>query len=402
MAAAKPNATLTPYEQGAGQVDLTRAITQSVVTTTGSISFGTALWPHADDKPVSKQLTYRNLGNKPVTLDLAAELTSGGKPAPDGALRLSPNRITVPAGGEASAQVVSDTTHAGADGIYSGRITATGGAQQVVVPLVVDKEVESYDVAMRVLGADGAPVPADRGYVSFWNVRTGDTEDATGKTTVRVPRGTYILDSTIFGPKGQLYRLVEPGFDVRRATSVTVDARRAKPVRVTVPRRDASGFVAFVGYQYKGVQELLTWQLRPEIKDLYVGRIGARTVDEFTAFQISYLGKLAADGTLNGSPYLYGLVDTHPGQFFDGLRRRVYSDRQLAQVASQYNGPAGTTTSWRLGGAFKTMAIGADVELPGRLNQYLEPGTDWQQSFGDETRPVRQYKAGTTTQETRN
>jgi hypothetical protein len=181
---------------------------------------------------------------------------------------------------------------------------------------------------------------------------------------------------------------------------VTVDARRAKPVSVTVPRKDASGFVAFVGYQYKGAQDLLTWQLRPEIKDLYVGRIGNRKVAEFTAFQVSYLGKQATDGTLNGSPYLYGLVDTHPGQFFDGLRRRVSSDRQLAQVVSQYNGPAGTTTSWRLAGGFNTMAIGAEVELPGRLNQYLEPRADWQQTFSAETRPARQYKAGTTTHET--
>ncbi|MEJ1134146.1 S8 family peptidase [Kribbella sp. CCNWLW197] len=404
MAAAKPNDALTPYQQGAGRVDLTRAVTQSVVAATGSISFGTALWPHADDKPVSKTLTYRNLGSTPATLDLNAELALGGQAAPTGALRLSAQRITVPAGGEASVQVISDTTHPGADGVYSGRITATGGAQRVVVPLVVDKEVESYDVALRVLGADGAPVPASRGYVSFWNVRTGDTEDATGKTTVRVPRGTYILEATIFGPRGQLYRLVEPGFDVRRATSVTVDARRAKPVSITVPRKDASGFVAFVGYQYKGGdQDLLTWQLRPEIKDLYVGRIGSRQVAEFTAFQVSYLGKVAANGSLEGSPYLYGLVNTHRGQFFDGLRRRVYSDRHLAEVVAQYNGPAGTTTSWRLGTpGFKVMPIGAEVELPSRLNHYLEPRVDWEQAFSSETRPPRQFTAGTTTHQTWN
>ena len=102
---------------------------------------------------------------------------------------------------------------------------------------------------------------------------------------------------------------------------------------------------------------------------ILLGRIGDRRGDEFTAFLVSYLGKPAANGTLNASPYVYGLVDTHRGQFFDGLKRRV-------------------------------MPIGAEVELPGRLNQYLEPGTDWGQAFDAETRPPRQYKAGTTTQET--
>lgn len=400
MSAAKPNPALTPYEQGAGRVELIRAITQSVVASTGSISFGTALWPHADDKPVSKPLTFRNLGSTPVTLNLAAELVSAGKPAPAGALRLSANTVTVPAGGEASIQVVSDTTHAGPDGIYTGRITATGGAQQVVVPLVINKEVESYDVALRVLGPDGKPVAADRAYVSFWNVRTGDTVDG---TTGRVPRGTYILEATIFGPKGELFRMVEPGFDVRRATRVTVDARRAKPVSVTVPRKDASGFVGFIGYQYKGAgQDLLTWQLRPQLEDLYVGRIGTGKVGkEFTAFLVSYLGKLAANGSLEGSPYLYGLVDTRSGQFFDGLRRRVHSDRQLAEVVAQYNGPAGTSTSWRLAApGFKVMPIGAEIALPNKLTQYLEPRTDWELAFDSETRPPRQYTAGTTTHET--
>jgi subtilisin family serine protease len=403
MSAAKPNPALTPYEQGAGRVDLTRVVTQSVVAGTGSISFGTALWPHADDKPVSKPLTYRNLGTAPITLELKAELTIGGKPAPAGALRLSTDRLTVPAGGEASVQIVSDTTHAGADGVYSGRITATGGSQQVVVPLVVDKEIESYDVALRVLGPDGAPVPAARGYVSFWNVGTGATVDATGRTTARVPRGTHILEATIFGAKGELYRMVEPGFDVHRASAVTIDARRAKPVSVSVPRGDAGGFVGFVGYHYQSGngQEILTWQLRPEIKDLYVGRIGNRQDADFTAFTVAYLGKLKDDGTLDGSPYVYGLVDTRSGHFFDGLRRRVVSDRQLAEVVAQYNGPAGREAFWGLAATrFKVMPIGATVKLPTQLHLYLEPRTDWQPGLDGQTRPPRRYKPGTTTHET--
>ena len=54
MGSAKPAADQTSFQQGAGRIDVAAAIKQSVITEPGSVSFGTAIWPHNDDKPVTK------------------------------------------------------------------------------------------------------------------------------------------------------------------------------------------------------------------------------------------------------------------------------------------------------------------------------------------------------------
>ncbi len=70
MASAKPADGQSAFEQGAGRIDVAKSITQSVITEPGGVSFGTAEWPHTDDTPVTKTVTYRNLGDQPVTLAL--------------------------------------------------------------------------------------------------------------------------------------------------------------------------------------------------------------------------------------------------------------------------------------------------------------------------------------------
>ena len=44
-----------------------RAVTQQFVAEPASLSLGLALWPHSDDPPVVRSLTYHNIGTSPVT-----------------------------------------------------------------------------------------------------------------------------------------------------------------------------------------------------------------------------------------------------------------------------------------------------------------------------------------------
>jgi hypothetical protein len=395
---AKANPALTPYEQGSGRVDVGRAVQQTVVATTTNVSFGTAQWPHADDKPVTKDVIFENSGTTDVTLDLKAELKNGNQA---GALTLNTDHLTVPAGGQASAQLTSDTAHSGADGLYAGRLTASAGSQQIVVPLVANKEVESYNVTLTTLGADGKPAPAGSVYPSLQNLDTLESADFG-----RVAKGRYAVDVTMFGPAGEHYRIVQPELDVRRDTNLVVDARTAKPVKITVPRKDAKTFVVFFGYQLttKTGESTLTFNLQPEGEKLYLGRMGrAVPAQQFQGFVASYVGRLAPDGTLTDTPYVYGLIDTQSGHFFNGLQRRIYSDHQLAHVVVDYKGPAAADTQWALAGrqpGVQTLPIAAPVKLPTTVHQYLEPHTDWQQMLGETEHEPRQYRAGTTTHET--
>jgi hypothetical protein len=245
------------------------------------------------------------------------------------------------------------------------------------------------------------PAPAGSVYPSLQNLDTLESADFG-----RVAKGRYAVDVTMFGPAGEHYRIVQPELDVHRDTNLVVDARTAKPVKITVPRKDAKTFVVFFGYQLttKTGESTLTFNLQPEGEKLYLGRMGrAVPAQQFQGFVASYVGRLAADGTLTDSPYVYGLINTRPGQFFNGLERRIYSDHQLAHVVVHYNGPADTQSQWALAGSqpgVQTLPIAAPVKLPSTVHQYLEPHTDWQQILGEVEHEPRQYKAGTTTYET--
>jgi hypothetical protein len=50
---AKPTSGVTPFEQGAGRVDVARALNQTVVSEPTSLNFGTVAWPHDDNEPVT-------------------------------------------------------------------------------------------------------------------------------------------------------------------------------------------------------------------------------------------------------------------------------------------------------------------------------------------------------------
>ncbi|HEX8864687.1 MAG TPA: S8 family serine peptidase, partial [Lentzea sp.] len=139
MASAKPGA-YTPFEQGAGRTDVAKAIKQTV--TTGSISFGTALWPHHDDVPITKDVLYRNESDQPVTLDLKTETS-----APQGFFTLKDAKLTVPAHGTASTTLTADTKLGGdASGTFSAYVNASGGGQTVVTPAAVTREPERYSI----------------------------------------------------------------------------------------------------------------------------------------------------------------------------------------------------------------------------------------------------------------
>ena len=409
MTAAKPAADLTAYKQGAGRVDVGGAVTQSVIAETPSISFGTALWPHADDKPVAKQLVYRNLGTGPVTLDLRTEFAASGQPAPAQALTLSTSKLIIPAGGKAAVQVTSDTTHGGPDGLYDGRVVATAGQQQLVTPVVVDKEVESYNLTITHLGRDGNPAASSGSWL--WSVATEDFHDgpvdASGKETVRLPRGTYLLQATI-NAGAATSQLVQPKLVIDGHRSLIADARQAKPVNVTVPRKDAKPYLTQSGF-HRSTPEgpwLSLGQLFLPGSTLFLGGLGDPVPDDqLTSFVMTSIGAPGPDGEFVNSPYTYNLLDTRRGSPFDGLTRKV-SDRSLAHVASTFNGSLATPEAAAIQVASQPNArpplgVGFRMTLPAKVDQYYEPGaTEWLRIYQDEsitlTAPARRFRVGTT------
>ncbi|MEI5101801.1 S8 family serine peptidase [Streptomyces sp. PmtG] len=252
----------TAFEQGSGRIAVDRAIGQSVVADPVSMNFGRQQWPHADDKPVTKKLTYRNLGKDDVTLDLSVTaLDPKGKPAPEGLFGLGAKEVKVPAGGTASVNLTADTRVGGdVDGVYSAYVVAKSGERTVRTAAAVEREVESYDVTLKTLGRDGR---ATGSYTTWMQALTGaaaglnlDPHDASGTVKVRVPKGTYLVDTSVYvdpqnAGKGTDW-LVQPKLTVSKKTTVTLDARKAKPVDITVPYAGAKALSGESRYLYAG------------------------------------------------------------------------------------------------------------------------------------------------------
>ncbi|MCZ4514618.1 S8 family serine peptidase [Streptomyces sp. ActVer] len=283
-----------PYQQGSGRIAVDRALAQTVVAEPVSVNFGEQQWPHTDDTPVAKEITYRNLGTTDITLDLAVTATDPkGGAAPARFFTLGSRTLTVPAGGRASVNLTTDTRLGGTlDGTYSAYVVATDGGQSVRTAAVVKREAEAYDVTLKFVGRDGRPTPD---YWSFLSGITGDARgsyrephDASGTVKVRLPKGTYLFDTTISenpeDSRAGTDWLVQPRLDVTGDMTVTADARVAKPVSITVP--DGSAEPSFVAPRYWYAGEGYNIETGVD-------------VDTFDSLRTAHLGPEVTTGSLN-------------------------------------------------------------------------------------------------------
>ncbi|MFI8519917.1 serine protease [Streptomyces sp. NPDC085481] len=117
----------------------------------------------------------------------------------------------------------------------------------------VPATTETYALTLTHLGRSGS---ACRDYLSHVIGLSGaaagttttlqpEPEDGSGSVTVRVPRGRYLLDSTLpaYGTDGETYLgtdwIVQPRLEIDRDTTVVLDARTAAPVDVRPPEAGA-------------------------------------------------------------------------------------------------------------------------------------------------------------------
>ncbi|MFJ9830209.1 S8 family peptidase [Streptomyces sp. NPDC101169] len=365
----------TPFEQGSGRIAVDRAIEQSVVAEPVSVGFGVQAWPHTDDKPVTKQLTYRNLGGEAVTLDLTSTATDPrGHAAPAGFFKLAATTVTVPAHGTASVGLTADTRLGGTvDGAYSAYVTATGGGQSVRTAAAVQREVESYDLTLRFVGRDGRPAPYySAGLTGVSGLADGqslDPYDKSGTVKVRVPKGGYILDSGVFADPANAAKgvdwIVQPKLTVAGKRTVVVDARKARPVDITVPASHVRSEFAVAQFDVTAGD----------------GQYGyGWLLDSYKNFRTAALGPRPASGTLfqqwdghwsKGATQGYDITSGGPvAQFATGYTKH-YKASDLATVKVRMGAPAsGKTGSVGAAGWLTGSSIGSSVSLPQKL-----PGT---------------------------
>ncbi|MFI8932690.1 S8 family serine peptidase [Streptomyces sp. NPDC053474] len=325
---AKANPKLNAYEQGAGRVDLTRAVSASVSSEPGTLTFGTQAWPHTDDKPVKKTLTYRNHGTQPVTLTLSTTAVDpAGRPAPAGMFTLKDTKLTVPAQGTAKTTVTADTKPGSADGVYGGTVLAAGDGQSVRTGLVVDREVESYDVTLKHLDVNGRSAST---YTTTLTERATQTKitvpyHSSGTATVRLPKGTYGLESSVYGQTPEFAVFVQPKLKVAADSTLTLDSRKAKPIAVTAPDRAARLTESDLSYDDPAAGIAGSFSLG-RATTLRTAGLGASS----TTLNAQYNGVWKVPGS-SAKKVDYRLAFSRTGSWFTGLKHAT-TKAEVAEV----------------------------------------------------------------------
>ncbi|MFI5998180.1 S8 family peptidase [Streptomyces sp. NPDC051362] len=235
------------YAQGTGRVDLAAATNPRIVPK-GNLNFGRLTYPHS---AITKKITYTNRGDKATTLHLTMPVTfADGRPAAAGLLTLSTDKVVVPANGSAEVSVTLDGKVLGTDGAYgayNGLLTARddAGAIRLSSGIHTFVEAQKFPLTLTVIPPASA-TDVRYGAATFLPVddkvhlHTGMASEIGADTvTETLFRGTYSVQMGVSWRDAtgewQQAAPIAPEVSLTKATTATLDLRKAKPLSVKVP-----------------------------------------------------------------------------------------------------------------------------------------------------------------------
>ncbi|WIX90586.1 S8 family serine peptidase [Amycolatopsis sp. DG1A-15b] len=370
MGSAEPGAGMSVFEQGAGRVDVAKAVAQPVVASPASISLGTAQWPHDDDKPLVTTMTYRNAGSTAVTVNLTTDVRGpDGAPAPAGMVTVTPGSLTIPAGGTAQATVTVDTRVAAPDGGYQGAVLAGG----VRTPIAVTREAESYDVKLNFLDEKGNPTQN----FSYGFTDLDRRRDFGGSTaTARVPKGRFYFQATTWTDDRRYVFAVEPEFVVTGPAELTVDARTAVAPDVRFPDRPSAkiGRAAYGFERDAAWGRITSWMYLPDFGDFHV-RPSTTSASSFDLAVEVQAAEPDGAGGFGTSGYLYNLR-THLRGSIPAKPSLTVRDKDLARVRTEAAVTKPGSTGTREGMITRPLPYG--------LDELYSPGEQWYPLFSED------------------
>jgi subtilisin family serine protease len=412
------------YDAGAGDVDVARAISQTVISAAAHLDFGFVGYPQDSGQPVTRTATLTNTGPDATTLRLAAALRG----APAGMVSVVPASLRIAAGGSGTVSVTVDP-RLGSTGALTGALTATPAeshAPGLAIPLGMDKEVPSHMITIHGIESDGSSAAGE--WVSVMNASDANTLlttvtlDDKGTATVRVPDGPYALQATfsVFPAGRPIYSVLAiPQVEVHADTAVSLDARdtvgtsASVATQATQPdmlvavadRIDATGQIGMANIIIFGG---VSGPFQPsQLRVLPSGSASVGTFHYIEHWRLIDPASTVGSGT---SPFLYDLAFiTRSVPADDAHNLTAVDTARLARVHADYrslNGPAtygedrfvfgdGVTSSWSASDA---------LPVPRQRDEYLTADTvTWQQEvsqyFGNAAIYLRQelpssYAAG--------
>jgi hypothetical protein len=228
VGSAKSIAGTNAFGQGAGLVDVARAVRQPARVEPAAITFTAG-------EATETGAVYYNDGDQPLALTVTADLRHrNGDRAPAGLFSLSDKKITVPAKGSAK---LSLRVRAGQSGQFVGTITAKGGQTVLTTPVSVTLAGEQHTFTVRMTDRQGNPAVAN---VAVQNETTGEVWQEVvegGEFAPAVPTGRYRVIGQVLDDGWNMAAVTTfalPATNVDKDTEATVSTEDAKPVTVSV------------------------------------------------------------------------------------------------------------------------------------------------------------------------
>ncbi|MET8401619.1 S8 family serine peptidase [Streptomyces sp900116325] len=247
-------------EGGSGRVDVARAQEQLAYVVPAAVNLGAA--PFVDGAPYKTLTTEAAIHNDAATartFTLTSSITSSiGDPLPDGAVRLSTNEVTVPAGGAASVTITADPNVLTAETLYSGLVTAvaTDSTASVRVPVSFYVEPPLRTITVRGTATNGKPV-LDDSFVLVLDENSSHMYEGVfrdGVATVRAKPGTYAIQTLLLSPDaggeqvGNVAMHIKPEVPIGdHGIELAIDTRKATEVTYRTGR-DTEQQVGSLGY----------------------------------------------------------------------------------------------------------------------------------------------------------
>ncbi|USX48063.1 S8 family serine peptidase [Lentzea sp. HUAS12] len=326
---AKPTEGVSAFDQGAGRVNVAKAIDQ-VLTGDVTVNLGLHEWPHGDDKPVTKPVTYSNPTDAAITLDLALKTT-----APTGMFTLGAKKVTVPAKGTASVNVTGNTRAGTQDAAYSGEVVATSGTHTVRTLVGIDREVESYTLTIDSIGRDGADPAESSSLLVGLDNSVFKPIGGAGDLKVRLPKGRYFVETSLSNGERGFDLLYQPNVELTRDLTITQDARQAQPVSVKAPEETGDFTLGIISFRRSvDGQDRLggTLFMFGGFDGLAIAQAGG----PLPPADLSSIAMLQANTTADPHTY-YRLAYPVPGGFPVGLDKAP-AKKDLARVESTIGG----------------------------------------------------------------
>ncbi|NIK55376.1 S8 family serine peptidase [Kribbella shirazensis] len=216
----------TVYEQGAGRLDLARAVRQQVTTTTVNLDYG-AVSPNVHPT-LDRTVSYTNPTGEPVTLTLTPTLRKVGGDDVSSALTTSAATVTVPAGG--TAEITASVDAAALDnGSYTGSVVATSDTgTRITVPVGLVRKPPSRQITVRIMGRPGEPLETSPNAVRCTFIGLDEENSALKGGFSLAPSGPNVLEATVRVQDGA-YNFGCPGVDWSVKGSLRASAYLEEP-----------------------------------------------------------------------------------------------------------------------------------------------------------------------------